>query len=97
MPPSEIRAVENDPQVTDGTGGSARGHAAALLRPGSRRSPQRRLPAQAAFRSRHDGWPPTTWGLERRLRRQYSSASMIVITRRVTAGSDGSGEWYVRL
>jgi hypothetical protein len=28
--------------------------------------------------------------------RQYSSASMIVMTRRVTAGSDGSGEWYVR-
>jgi hypothetical protein len=30
------------------------------------------------------------------LRRQYSSASMIVMTRRVTAGSAGSGEWYVR-
>src|ERR1700693_704287 len=29
--------------------------------------------------------------------RQYSSASMIVMTRSVTAGSDGSGEWYVRL
>jgi hypothetical protein len=21
------------------------------------------LPAQAAVRSRHDGWPPTTWGI----------------------------------
>src|ERR1700730_1230064 len=29
--------------------------------------------------------------------RQYSSASMIVITRLVTDGSAGSGEWYVRL
>ena len=29
--------------------------------------------------------------------RQYSSASMIVITRFVTDGSAGSGEWYVRL
>ena len=28
---------------------------------------------------------------------QYSSASMIVITRLVTDGSAGSGEWYVRL
>jgi hypothetical protein len=27
--------------------------------------------------------------------RQYSSASMIVITRSVTDGSVGSGEWYV--
>jgi len=41
MPWSEIRAVVNDPQVTDGTGGSAGGRASALLRPGSRRSPQR--------------------------------------------------------
>src|ERR1700730_358933 len=30
-------------------------------------------------------------------RRQYSSANMIVITRLVTDGSAGSGEWYVRL
>jgi hypothetical protein len=51
-----------DPQVADGAGGSAGSHAAALLRPGSRRSPQRCLPAQAAVRSRHDGSPPTTWG-----------------------------------
>jgi hypothetical protein len=28
---------------------------------------------------------------------QYSSASMIVMTRSVTEGSDGSGEWYVML
>jgi hypothetical protein len=28
---------------------------------------------------------------------QYSSASMIVMTGSVTEGSDGSGEWYVRL
>jgi hypothetical protein len=52
--------------------------------------------AQAVIRLRHDGWPPMTWGIgsrERQLRRQYSSASMIVMTRRVTAGSDGSGEW----
>src|ERR1700736_6257492 len=28
---------------------------------------------------------------------QYSSANMIVITRLVTDGSAGSGEWYVRL
>ena len=27
---------------------------------------------------------------------QYSSASMIVITRSVTDGSAGSGEWWVR-
>jgi hypothetical protein len=38
-----IRAVENVPQVTDGPGGSAGGHASALLLQGSRRSPQRRL------------------------------------------------------
>jgi len=31
------------------------------------------------------------------LARQYSLASMIVMTRRVTAGSAGSGEWYVKL
>src|SRR5436190_1406024 len=31
-----------------------------------------------------------------RLYRQYSSASMTVITRMVTAGSVGSGEWYLR-
>src|ERR1700760_4285209 len=30
------------------------------------------------------------------LRDQYSSASMTVITRMVTAGSVGSGEWYLR-
>lgn len=28
---------------------------------------------------------------------QYSSASMIVMTRSVTEGADGSGEWYVKL
>jgi hypothetical protein len=33
------------------------------------------------------GWP----------RDQYSSASMIVMTRSVTEGSAGSGEWWVRV
>jgi hypothetical protein len=42
-----------------------------------------------------------TWGIGTgaglvRLCRQYSSASMTVITRTVTAGSVGSGERYFR-
>jgi hypothetical protein len=36
---------------------------------------------------------PTTAALIRWRGRQYSSANMIVITRSVTVGSDGSGEW----
>jgi hypothetical protein len=37
-----------------------------------------------------DGWRPMTW---ERGQSQYSSASITVITRTVTAGSVGSGEW----
>jgi hypothetical protein len=46
------------------------------------------------FRRRHDGWRPDDLGMEGR--DQYSSASMTVITRTVTAGSVGSGDRYFR-
>ena len=50
--------------------------------------------AQAAFRRRHDGWRPDDLGKKPEPSGgQYSSASMTVITRTVTAGSVGSGEW----
>jgi hypothetical protein len=64
------------------------------LRPGSRRSPQTALalPKRRSVRVMMAGHG-RPGEMERQLRRQYSSASMIVITRRVTAGSDGSGEW----
>jgi hypothetical protein len=41
---------------------------------------------------------PMTWIRSRELRGdQYSSASITVITRTVTAGSVGSGEWELKL
>jgi hypothetical protein len=41
---------------------------------------------------------PMTWVRRREPRAgQYSSASITVITRTVTAGSVGSGEWWLKL
>ena len=54
--------------------------------------------AQAGFRRVMMAGGPMTWVRSRELRGgQYSSASMTVITRTVTAGSVGSGEWWFRL
>ena len=62
------------------------------------------MPATAlALRKRHSvdvmmAGGPMTWVRSRELRGdQYSSASITVITRTVTAGSVGSGEWAFRL
>jgi hypothetical protein len=56
--------------------------------------------AQAMIRLRHDGWRPMTWEWKESgsvdSAAQYSSASMTVITRTVTAESVGSGDRYFR-
>ena len=96
MPRSEIRAVEKIPRSPMALVGAqkamhrpSRGQAPDVARNGACLHKRRSVRVMMAGHRRPGE-------LKRRLRRQYSSASMIVITRRVTAGSDGSGEWYVR-